>query len=199
MFVPLNDIVIVAQRYGVPTSLALSLVPILNGARYGRTRLITVFPLSSPILISGTTSFFGRTIPNLIADKVGRFNIMILTSILSAILCLALWLPGRGIGPSIAFAILFGFSTGAVIGLGPVLLVMISPMSEMGTRMGTYVAFAAVGTLTSPPIGNTIAAATPGGTYVYTALFAGVNFLIAAVGLWVLRTRLGGWGLRSRV
>lgn len=95
---------------------------------------------------------------------------MCFTTVICAILCLALWLPGRGQGLSVAFATLFGISPDTVIGQCPVLTAMVSPLSEMGTRMGTSVAFASLGVLTSPPVGNAIDAAS-GGTYIYTAIF----------------------------
>lgn len=75
---------------------------------------------------------------------------MVAMTLVSAILSLALWLPGRSNGAMVAFAVLVGFSSGAGIGLGPVLIASISPMSELGTRVGTILAIAAVGTVTSP-------------------------------------------------
>jgi hypothetical protein len=71
-------------------------------------------------------------------------------------------------------------------------------MSELGTRFGTLLFIAAIGTLTSPPIGAAIASAA-GGTYLYTALFAGINFFISGAGIWLLRTRLGGWSLKAKI
>ena len=144
-----------------------------------------------------SNSFFGRTVPNLIADKLGRFNVMVVMTLLSGILCLALWLPGRSNATSIVFAVLFGISSGAVIGIGPVLIASISPMRELGTRMGTILAIAAIGTLTAPPIGTAIAQKS-GGDFTYSALFAGLDFLIAGVVVWLLRTRISGWSLTTK-
>ena len=142
-------------------------------------------------------SFLGRTVPNVIADKAGRFNVMVVMSLASGILCLALWLPGRSNGASIAFAILFGITSGAVVGIGPVLIAGISPMRELGTRMGTILAIAAIGTLTAPPIGTAIAQ-NSGGDYTFSALFAGVDFVVAGIGVWILRTRISGWSLATK-
>ncbi|GIJ92456.1 hypothetical protein Asppvi_011438 [Aspergillus pseudoviridinutans] len=175
LFIPFDYIVVEAIHYGMSSHMAWSLVPILNGA-----------------------SFFGRTVPNYIADKVGRFNVMLVMTSLSATLVLALWLPARGNGALITFAALFGITSGAIIGLGPVLIVSISPMSELGYRMGTVLAFAAVGTLTSPPIGGAIAA-DGGGRYTYTCVFSGVSLILGIVGLAALRVRLSGWGLPTKV
>ncbi|KAL6713045.1 hypothetical protein ACLMJK_009441 [Lecanora helva] len=174
LFVPFDEIVIAAHHYGMSQYMAFSLVPILNGA-----------------------SFIGRTVPNIIADKAGRFNVMVVMTLASGILCLALWLPGRSNGASIAFAILFGITSGAVVGIGPVLIAGISPLRELGTRMGTILAIAAIGTLTAPPIGTAIAQKS-GGDYTFSALFAGVDFIVAGLGVWILRTRISGWGLTTK-
>ncbi|KAH7156157.1 major facilitator superfamily domain-containing protein [Dactylonectria macrodidyma] len=175
LFVPFNYIVTEAIHYGMKESLAISLVPILNGA-----------------------SFFGRTVPNYVADKVGRFNVMIVMVFVSAILVLGLWLPGRGDGAIIAFAVLFGISSGAGIGLGPVLITNISPPGELGFRMGTIMSIAAIGTLTSPPIAGAIVA-DDGGSYRFAAVFAGVNFLLAGLGIGLLRVRLEGWKMSAKI
>jgi MFS family permease len=143
-------------------------------------------------------SLIGRIVPNYIADKVGRFNVMIVMTLFSSILVLALWLPGRGNGAFITFAVLFGISSGAGIGLGPVLIANISPMKELGFRMGTILAIAAIGTLTSPPIAGVIAAA-HGGSYTYAAVFAGISFFVATVGIFILRTLLVGLNLMAKI
>jgi len=143
-------------------------------------------------------SFFGRTVPNLIADKYGRFNVMIIMVLFSAILVLALWLPGRSNAAIITFAVLFGVGSGACVGLGPVLVMSISPMKEVGFRLGTVLALAGIGALTSPPIAGAITA-DDGGSYVYTCVFSGVNFFICLVGIIILRGHVAGWSLTTKV
>jgi len=153
----------------------LNLIPILNG-----------------------TSFFGRTLPNIAADKFGPFNVNVFMSMFTTIINLGLWLPARSEGTIIAFAALFGFGSGACIGLGPVLIMGISPRKEVGYRMGTILAIASVGALTSLPIGGAIAAAR-GGIYVYASLFSGVAYFVATVGFIILRGRVSGWKLATKV
>lgn len=63
-------------------------------------------------------------------------------------------------------------------------------MSELGYRVGTVLAFAAVGTLTSPPIG---------GSYTYTCVFSGGSFLLGTTGLAALRVCLSGWEVTTKV
>ncbi|KAK9447407.1 MFS general substrate transporter [Limtongia smithiae] len=175
MFVPLDYIVTEAQHYGASTYLALSLVPILNGA-----------------------SFVGRTVPNYFADKVGRFNLMIGMSILSTVLVLGLWLPGRGHSAFICFAVFFGISSGACVGLGPVLIASVSPIKELGTRMGTVFAIASGASLSSAPIAAAIVA-DDGGSYRFAAVFSGVNFFLATICLCILRGCIAGWAVNANV
>lgn len=136
--------------------------------------------------------------PNYIADKVGRFNVMVAMTGLSAVVVLALWLPGRGDGAFISFAALFGITSGASIGLGPVLVASISPMKELGFRMGTILAIAAVGALTSPPIAGAIVAS-DGGSYTWACVFSGLNFIVATVGIFILQGRLCTWKLPTKL
>lgn len=136
--------------------------------------------------------------PNYIADKLGRFNVTVVMLLLSAIMVLGLWLPGRGDGAIITFAVLFGFSSGAGIGLAPVLIAGVSPIEELGFRVGTILSLAAIGSLTSPPIAGAIVA-DDGGSYRFAAVFGGVNFLIATMGVALLRVKLGGWKLTTKI
>ncbi|KAK1146881.1 hypothetical protein N8T08_002207 [Aspergillus melleus] len=145
MFVPFNYISVVAMRHGMSHSLALSLIPILNGA-----------------------SFLGRTVPNYFADRCGAFNVMIVMTLFTAIIVLALLLPASGNAAFLTFTALFGVGSGATVGLGPVLIAILSPIREVGLRMGTTLAIGAVGGLTSPPIAGAIAAREEGDfTYAY--------------------------------
>lgn len=115
------------------------------------------------------------------------------------IFVLGLWLPSRSDGASIAFAAIFGIGSGACIGLAPVLIMTISPMEEVGFRMGTLFAVAGIGALTSPPIAGAIVQRTPGGDYVFACVFSGISFLVSTVFMVALRARIGGWKLLTIV
>ncbi|KAI2690119.1 hypothetical protein DTO012A7_3893 [Penicillium roqueforti] len=109
MFVPISYIVVEAQEDGVNGDLAGYLSTILNAA-----------------------SLPGRILPGYLGDKLGRFNVMIAMCSLSAIVILALWLPGTLLAPGsaaiyIVFSMLYGFASGAFVGMVPALLGQISP------------------------------------------------------------------------
>jgi MFS family permease len=194
MFVPLNYIVTSAIHDGMSVNMAFNLIPILNGARY----LPDLSYLETPDVRLTFDSFIGRTVPNILADKYGRFNVMAIMILFSTIIILGLWLPGHSKAAIIVFAALFGIGSGAGIGLGPVLVMNISPMSEVGYRMGGVMAIAGIGTLTSPPIGGAIVARC-GGSYVYACVFSGISYTVALVGIITLRGRISGWKIAVRV
>lgn len=154
---------------GMSMTMAFNLIPIMNGA-----------------------SFLGRTVPNALADKYGRFNVLIILLLFTGIITLGLWLPGRSNAAIIVFAAIFGISSGTCIGLTPPLVMNISPPREIGFRIGSALSVAGIGALTSPPIAGAIAGAS-GGSYANAAIFSGVNFLIATVFLVWLRGKVAGW------
>jgi MFS family permease len=123
---------------------------------------------------------------------------MIFTSALSAILVLALWLPGHSNAALITFAAFFGFSSGGVIGLGPSLIATISPIKEIGFRMGVFMAFTSIGALIGPPIAGTIISG-DNGSYTFVALFSGLCFVVATLGMAIVRVRLVGLSLTARI
>jgi hypothetical protein len=58
------------------------------------------------------SSVFGRTLPNIVADRIGSVNTIIpCVGITGALIFLLLSI--RGIGTAIGFAILYGFFSGA--------------------------------------------------------------------------------------
>jgi MFS family permease len=70
-------------------------------------------------------AFFGRFLSGLVADRLGRFNVMSVNCLTCALTTFILWLPGDLVAPSnlgilIGYAVLFGFWSGAAISLAPV-------------------------------------------------------------------------------
>ncbi|KNG84693.1 oxalate/formate antiporter [Aspergillus nomiae NRRL 13137] len=95
----------------------------------------------------------GRFLPGLIADRLGRFNVMVLTSLLCAVLTLALWLTAAdNLAAIICYAVLFGFWSGAAISLTPVCISQVCATEDYGKRNGTTFTIVSVGTLTGIPI-----------------------------------------------
>ncbi|KAJ0420315.1 monocarboxylate permease-like protein, Mch4 [Aspergillus carlsbadensis] len=140
----------------------------------------------------------GRALPGILADRLGRFNIMIVTAIGCAISTLALWYcSGSNRGAVVAYAVLYGFWSGAAISLTPVCISQVCRMEDYGKRNGTTFTLVSLGTLTAIPMAGAIQES-QGGGFSGLIIFAGVLYL-AAAGVFVLaRGVAGGWGFRVR-
>jgi MFS family permease len=68
---------------------------------------------------------FGRFLPGLAADRLGRFNVMSANCLMCSLFTLLLWLCGDLVDPNnlgilIGYVVLLGFWSGAAISLAPV-------------------------------------------------------------------------------
>ncbi|KAH8895878.1 riboflavin transporter MCH5 [Thozetella sp. PMI_491] len=157
MFLPFNYIILQAREAGVDSTLLPYLLPIINAV-----------------------SIFGRIAPGIVADKFGRYNIMIIICAASSLITLALWIPGSHSSAAIiVYAILFGFTSGGFIGMGPSLIAQICEIREMGLRSGTLFAVQSFGSLTGSPIAGAILSR-QNGDYVGLQLFCGCSMAAAA-------------------
>ncbi|KAJ5379884.1 MFS transporter asaE [Penicillium cataractarum] len=169
MFLPFTFVITQAQRYGMSEHLSQYLIPILNAA-----------------------SIFGRTLPGYMADRVGRYNVMIFFSYLSGILVLALWLPSRSNAPAIVFSAMYGFGSGAFVSLAPALIAQISDLREVGVRNGTCFSIISFAALTGTPIGGALVPDVLTGSYTSLQIFCGVVMLAGATLFVVARIVVGG-------
>ena len=104
------------------------------------------------------SGILGRYVPGYIADKyLGRFNVMIITISMSALLCLVIWLPfGGSTGALWAFACTYGFFTGSILSLTPVCIGQISKTADFGKRYATAYFVEALFNIPMLPIGGAI-------------------------------------------
>lgn len=168
IFIPFTFVIVAGRGRGVPEDLAKYLVPILNAS-----------------------STFGRTIPNYYADKFGRFTVIVSSAFISTIFVLAIWLPVSGSGGVIAFAVVFGFSSGAVFSLLPACLAQISDIQKIGVRNGVLFSVNAVAVLIGSPIAGQLIS-NSGGKFRTMQGFSGAMMaggFMVYLALWI---RLGG-------
>ena len=175
MFPVFSFITVVANDRGMSLSLAQYLVSILNAG-----------------------SVFGRTLPGILGDKIGRYNVMNIFCLLTVILLLAVWIPADNNAGQLVFAPIFGFSSGAAIGLTPALLAQISPIREIGVRTGTVFAAGSIGALTGAPIGGALISRDNGG-FLYLQLFAGCTCLVGCFFFLAARIYIGGVTLKKKL
>ena len=157
------------------------------------------FALASYLLaILNAASIFGRTIPGYVADKIGRFNVMIFMAFFSAILVLALWIPATGNAPIILFAALYGFGSGAFVSMAPALVAQISDIRQIGVRNGTMFAILSLAALCGNPIGGALLANNDG-KFLHLQIFAGVTMMVGSVAFVMARWSLVGFALVKKV
>ncbi|KAH2450172.1 hypothetical protein KXW63_006947 [Aspergillus fumigatus] len=140
----------------------------------------------------------GRALPGVLADRVGRFNIMSLTALVCATLTLALWyIAGDNDGAIIAYATCFGFWSGAAISLTPVCISQVCRTEDYGKRNGTTFTLVSIGTLTAIPIAGAIQEYN-NGEYWGLIVFGGVLYLASFVAFVIARGVAGGWQLNTK-
>ncbi|KAF5253223.1 hypothetical protein FANTH_1819 [Fusarium anthophilum] len=116
--------------------------------------------LSPNILaILNSASTLGRCLPGIVADKLGRFNVMIICATLSTLSIFCLWLHARSnAGVIISFAVTYGFFSGTAFSLTPVCVAQLCKTEEYATRYGTAYGVVSFATLAGVPISGFILA-----------------------------------------
>ncbi|KAF8624652.1 hypothetical protein AX17_006983 [Amanita inopinata Kibby_2008] len=156
IYFPIFFLQLNAIQQGLNATLAFYTITILNGA-----------------------STFGRVAPNLIVHRCGVFNAIILCTGGCVIMIFSV-LAVKSAAGIILFSILYGFFTGAYIGLlAPMLSSLAKTDAEIGARMGICFTFTGIGGL----IGNPIAGALLGPSFVWwrPILFAGLCVVCASL------------------
>ncbi|OAK93457.1 monocarboxylate permease-like protein [Phaeosphaeriaceae sp. SRC1lsM3a] len=175
-FLPFTFIVSSGREVGMSAALAGYLVAIVNGS-----------------------STFGRIIPAYLGDKYGVFNVMIITTLFGSIFTFAVWLPAHTNAPLIAYAALYGFTSGCTFSIIPAMVASItSDMRKIGARIGTLYALSAVGALVGSPIAGAIVKR-QGGDFEGLIVFSGTSIMVGVVLAIVSRWMIVGAKLKAKV
>lgn len=128
------------------------------------------------------------------ADHLGKFNVMIITTALSALLSLAMWIPAPNGSNAVTFVFagLFGFTSGTFVSMTPALVQQLSEVQEIGTRLGVTFGIISIAALTSNPIAGALVQADNGG-YLYVKIFAGLAMVVGCGLIVCSRTAQVGW------
>ncbi|GAB7364639.1 hypothetical protein MBLNU230_g5442t1 [Neophaeotheca triangularis] len=164
------------------------------------------------VAIFNAGSVFGRWLPGYIADRIGRYNTMLLAIFLCMSSSIALFLPATVIsanhnagtsdypnysplieGLLVTYAILMGFASGSNISLTPVCVSMLCDTEEYGRYYATCYTVVSFGTLTGVPIAGAIIEAC-GGDYWGVATWTGLCYVCAFVCFAAVRVAKVGWG-----
>ncbi|EKV05875.1 Monocarboxylate transporter, putative [Penicillium digitatum PHI26] len=156
LFTPFFYLPQYAQSHGMDSQLSTYLLSILNAA-----------------------SVFGRVLPGMVADKIGRFNILIITGVCTGILLLC-WIAITSSAAIVVFAVLYGFFSGGIVSLMSPCIAQVTPSpDQIGTHLGMSMAIIGLAGLTGTPICGALLEKY--GTYTRAAIFSGVVMLFGSV------------------
>lgn len=144
------------------------------------------------VAIFNAASLFGRLAAGYSADLLGRWNIFIISCTLSGLSIFAVWIPAKDSPIAIGFAIMFGFTSGAFIGLSGALPLQVSPLPEFGYRLGLVLLSISIPALTLAPMGGAILQSGANG-WLDVKLFGGVLCLAGSAIVFVARLMYTEW------
>ncbi|OJJ66291.1 hypothetical protein ASPBRDRAFT_666321 [Aspergillus brasiliensis CBS 101740] len=146
-------------------------------------------------------AIFGRFLPGLVADRLGRFNVMTVNCFMCSVLTLILWLSGdlvdpQNLGIVISYAVTFGFFCGAAISLAPVCISQVCEIEDYGKRVGTTWTLVSIGTLIAIPIAGAIQQQN-NGAYYGLIVFGGALYLSSTIAFAGSRGICKGWSWQT--
>lgn len=151
-------------------------------------------------------SIIGRILPSYLADRFGKFNVMLVMCSFTFLVILVVWVPvtaslqAGDTSPNILFlvACLYGLGSGTFVSvLSAVIAQLTKDMRTMGTRLGAHYFVISFGTLISNPIAGAILDS-QNGSYIGLAVFTGVSLLVGTVFILLARGVSGGWNPRKK-
>jgi MFS family permease len=142
--------------------------------------------------IVNAASLFGRIFPNYLSDYVGRLNVQMPSITIAGLLVLT-WLSVHSLGGLLVVAILYGFFSGALIGLPPATVASLTPdMTTFGGRLGVvFMAMGFASLIGSPVMGAIVQA--QNGSYDGARVWAGVTMLVGSFCLFLARMIKAKW------
>ncbi|EGP87803.1 uncharacterized protein MYCGRDRAFT_99794 [Zymoseptoria tritici IPO323] len=168
---------------------------------YGKATGYTSASLSFYLVaIQNSGSVLGRTLPNILSDRIGPQNVIIpgAFGVSIALFCV---LAVSNAGGLIAIAVFFGFFSGVFIALPPVIFVALTQdKRKIGTRIGMAYSIIGLGVLAGGPgagaiLGNNEADLEWTGTWLY----AGLTPLVGACIFLAVRFWTGGSKLMVKI
>jgi MFS family permease len=131
-------------------------------------------------------SFFGRVIPGILGDRLGRLNMLFGAAICTGILILCMQALDSN-ASIIVFSGLYGFFSGAIVsGMTVAFATVPDNPREIGTYMGMAMAVCSIAALIGPPIDGAFVKKFAG--FDQVAIFSGVVVLAGGVGILGVKT-----------
>lgn len=147
----------------------------------------------SLVSIYNAMSTVGRIVPNAISDKIGQFNVLAPSVLLTGIVYLCTTVTHTK-GAMIGITLLAGFFLGILTAMPPVCLaVLTKDKSKIGTRIGTGFAIISFGTLTGGPASGAILQLSHPLAWNSVWSFTGTCMLVSGSMYTALRVARSGW------
>jgi len=133
-------------------------------------------------------SIFGRILPNVLADKLGTYNMLLPSLYISSALVFSMFGIKNFAGLTV-FALLYGFWSGSYVSLIPSLLAQLSSHpGELGVRMGIAFSIVAISLLAGTPIeGVLLRSQGKGFEWSGSIVFCGALIACGSVGMTISR------------
>ncbi|KUI65771.1 Riboflavin transporter MCH5 [Cytospora mali] len=163
LFAPFFYVSAYAIVEGVSSSMSFYLISILNAA-----------------------SLFGRILPGILADQWGHFNFMIVALAASAIVGFC-WTAAANVAGLVVWAVVYGFTSGAVLSLQGACAAKIATRETQGTAIGLVTGSISVTVLAGTPIAGALIA---NGGYLVLSMFTGATLAAGSLIIGLARLRL---------
>lgn len=150
-----------AQAIGAMFQSAAYYLPLFFFATYARSLGYSNTAGANFIALSNACNAIGKIAIGHAADRLGRLNALVLTTIISAIITLSCWVPSTYLGDTavscnlfIAFTVLYGIFASAYIALFPTSLVELFGTENFASVNGVLYMVRGIATLIGTPIGS---------------------------------------------
>ncbi|TPX11914.1 uncharacterized protein E0L32_007412 [Thyridium curvatum] len=190
-----------AQALGAVLQSAAYYTPVFFFASYARTLGYGPAAGANFIAVSNACNAVGKIAIGHAADRVGRLNLLFLTTLMSAIVTVAFWLPstlypydggagGGARGLFVAFTVFYGIFASAYVSLFPTSLVELFGTQNFASVNGVLYMVRGMATMIGTPVGGALIRSSAAGlgpkTYEGMSVLVSVLLFGAAVAvLWV--------------
>ena len=162
--IPLIDYRIARSRKFLAQALSAALqsaayyTPVFFFASYARTLGYTAATASNFIALSNAANAVGKIVIGHAAERIGRLNALLLTTAVSAVVALGLWIPSSlssdqsdGRNFFIAFTVLYGIFASAYVALFPTSLIELFGIQNFASVNGVLYMIRGLATLVGTP------------------------------------------------
>ncbi|KAF5670461.1 monocarboxylate transporter [Fusarium denticulatum] len=140
-------------------------IPVFFTVTYAKTLGYTEEEGANLTAVSNACNATGKIAVGFIADRLGRLNSFFLTTLLTAFVCVGLWIPSTLIGDSnetaarglfVSFTVLYGLLASAFISLFPAALIELFGVQELPRIAGVMYMLQGLATLIGTPVAGAL-------------------------------------------